>query len=77
MAITYSSITAAVTPAMQSVDNNLQSELDAISQKADPTPEDLMTLQVDSQQWSMVAQIGSTINKDLGDTLKGVIDKTS
>ncbi len=47
------------------------------SMDAEPTQTDLMMMQVDLQKWTMMIQLQSTINKELGDALKGVIQKSA
>lgn len=44
---------------------------------ASARPEDLLNLQVSMQQWSMFTQLQSTIVKELGDALKGVVQKAA
>jgi type III secretion protein F len=40
-----------------------------------PTTADLLTLQQQVQSWTMLTQIQSTITKEVGDALKGIISK--
>ncbi|WP_028605273.1 EscF/YscF/HrpA family type III secretion system needle major subunit [Ottowia thiooxydans] len=42
-----------------------------------PTQADLLEMQVGLQKWTMMIQLQSTLNKELGDALKGVIQKAS
>lgn len=41
-----------------------------------PTQSQLLSMQVDLQKWSMLVQLQSTITKELGDALKGIIQKS-
>lgn len=42
----------------------------------DSSPANLMVLQQELQQWSMMVQIQSTVIKDIADATKGVIAKS-
>ena len=75
MSITFGSITSGVGSAVQTTETGLQSQLNQISQESDPTPEELMQVQVGIQQWTLMVQVESTVDKELGDALKGVIQK--
>ncbi len=41
-----------------------------------PTTVDMLTMQQQVQQWSMLVQIVSTIYKEVSDSLKGVVQKS-
>ncbi|MET4580343.1 EscF/YscF/HrpA family type III secretion system needle major subunit [Ottowia thiooxydans] len=41
-----------------------------------PTQTDLLDMQVGLQKWSMMIQLQSTINKELGDVLKSIVQKS-
>jgi type III secretion protein F len=43
---------------------------------AEPTTVDMLTMQQQVQQWSMLVQIVSTIYKEVSDSLKGVVQKS-
>ena len=43
---------------------------------AEPTTVDMLTMQQQVQQWSMLVQIVSTIDKEVSDSLKGVVQKS-
>lgn len=75
MDITFSSINSTVTKAAQTQESNLQDQLNAVSQKSDPTAEDLLGVQTSLQQWTVMIQVATTVNKELGDALKGIIQK--
>lgn len=40
-----------------------------------PSTADLLNMQQQIQQWTMTTQIQSTITKEIGDALKGIIQK--
>ena len=75
MSITFGSISSTVGQAVQTDEGGLQSELTKVSQESDPTPDELMQIQVGIQQWTLMVQVESTVDKELGDALKGVIQK--
>lgn len=41
-----------------------------------PTQSDLLKIQANLQQWTMLIELQSTITKQLGDTLKSIIQKS-
>lgn len=59
--------------------NDSETSLRALIDKAntDTSPQAMIDLQVGLQKWSMLVQLQSTVIKDLGDALKGVIQKAS
>jgi type III secretion protein F len=75
MDITFGSINSTVTKAAETQESNLQSQLTAVSQKSDPTAEDLLGVQTSLQQWTVMIQVATTVNKELGDALKGIVQK--
>lgn len=75
MGITFGGIASTVTKAAETQEDSLQTELNAVSQKSDPTPEDLLQVQAGVQQWTLMIQVSSTITKELGDALKGIVQK--
>lgn len=58
---------------------NLRSRIDAINEAGEggANQTDLLLLQADLQKWSMMIQLQSTITKELGDALKGIIQKAA
>ena len=75
MEVTFGSINSTVTKAAQTQESNLQDQLTAVSQKTDPTAEDLLAVQTSLQQWTLMIQVATTVNKELGDALKGIVQK--
>ena len=75
MDVTFGSINSTVTKASETQENNLQTQLTAVSQKSDPTAEDLLAVQTSLQQWTLMIQVSTTVNKELGDALKGIVQK--
>jgi type III secretion protein F len=65
--------------AMQSQMGAAQSEMDSQMQnlagKQDVSNADLLQMQYGLQKWSMTMQLQSTMVKDVGDALKGIVQK--
>lgn len=54
--------------------NDLKQQLAAL-QNGNPTPEDLMQIQIAMQKWNTAVEQQSQMLKDMSDTLKGIIQK--
>lgn len=54
-------------------ENSLRAQIDAFGQN--PTQTELLAMQVRLQQWTMLAQIQSTINKELLEAMKRIVQK--
>ncbi len=75
MSITFDSISTILGTTSQRVEATLQTKISEIGASPNPSSADMLSLQQQLQQWSMFTQIQSTLVKDLGDALKGVIQK--
>jgi len=74
MAITFDLISRTVGQAMET----RETQLAQFTQTMDPNSTmDLVKMQHMVQQWTMLTQLNSTLIKELGDTLKGVIQKAA
>ena len=63
---------------MKSIERQEQDLKTNIQKSGDnPTTADLLVLQQGLQKWSMTVQIQSTLVKELGDAMKGIIQKAS
>ncbi|MFL9950756.1 EscF/YscF/HrpA family type III secretion system needle major subunit [Paraburkholderia agricolaris] len=61
-----------------SVDQTETDLQNALSQLGpEPTQKDMLLMQQKLQSWSMLVQLDSTIVKEIGDTLKGIIQKAA
>ena len=60
---------------VQTSETGLRSKLDGLGEN--PTQKDLLDMQVGLQKWTMLIQLQSTINKELADALKGIVQKAS
>ncbi len=59
-------------------EKDLQTSLQSATSKPEgPSTIDMLTLQQQVQQWSMLVQVVSTIYKEVTDALKGVVQKSA
>ena len=73
--LSFGSIGNTLAQVTSSRESALQSTISGLGEIA--TTADLLNLQVQMQQWSMFTQIQSTVVKELGDALKGVVQKAA
>lgn len=73
--LSFESINSTVYNAVQSRENDLRSRIEAIGSQENPGSLDLLLMQQEVQQWSMMIQIQSTLVKELGDAMKGIVQK--
>jgi len=71
--ITFDYINSSVAIVVQSRESDLKVQISKLG--ANPTTSDLLNLQQQIQQWTMVTQIQSTLVKEISDAMKGVIQK--
>lgn len=77
MSISFSSINQTLHTVAQKMETNLANTLQDISSKEDPTTADMVKMQQEMQQWTLMIQTQSTMVKELGDTLKGIVQKAA
>jgi len=71
--ITFDYINSTVNTAVTAKEGDLKA---VISDMGDaPSTQDLLKLQQQTQQWTLMTQIQSTVVKEVGDAMKGVIQK--
>ncbi len=71
--LTFDYINNSVATAVQSKEADLQAQISRLG--ASPTTGDLLVLQQQIQQWTMMTQVQSTLVKEISDAMKGVIQK--
>jgi type III secretion protein F len=71
--ITFDYINNSVASVVQSREVDLKGQISKLG--ANPSTTDLLNLQQQIQQWTMVTQIQSTLVKEISDAMKGVIQK--
>lgn len=72
----FSNINNAVLNAVRSKETALKSTIEGMS-NGEPTTLDLLMMQQEVQQWTMMTQIQSTLVKEVADAMKGVIQKAA
>lgn len=72
----FNNINNAVLNAVRSKENALRSTIESMS-TGEPTTIDLLMMQQEVQQWTMMTQIQSTLVKEVADAMKGVIQKAA
>lgn len=75
--LTFNDISSSMGKASASVESSLRNKITSIQNSENVTSADMLSLQADMQQWTMMTQIQSTVVKELGDTMKGVIQKAA
>ena len=75
--LTFNDISSSMGKASASVETSLRNKITSIQNSENVTSADMLSLQADMQQWTMMTQIQSTVVKELGDTIKGVIQKAA
>ena len=75
--LTFNDISSSMGKASASVETSLRNKITSIQNSDNVTSADMLSLQADMQQWTMMTQIQSTVVKELGDTIKGVIQKAA
>ncbi|MGI4860219.1 MAG: EscF/YscF/HrpA family type III secretion system needle major subunit, partial [Janthinobacterium lividum] len=73
--ITFDSVTASMTSSLSSAESNINTLLSTAGNSTSTT--DLLALQTAIQKWTLISSVQSTLIKDLGDSLKGIIQKAS
>jgi type III secretion protein F len=71
--LTFDYINSSVATAVQSRETQLQTQISQLGTQ--PSTGDLLALQQQIQQWTMMTQIQSTLVKEISDAMKGVIQK--
>ena len=75
--LTFSSIANALGSARNNLETGLRSRLEGLQNESNVSTATMLEVQQQLQQWTMMTQIQSTVVKELGDTLKGVVQKAA
>ena len=77
--LTFNSVNSTIYDSIRSQESNLQTTLSNLRTNADGSVSqaDMLKMQQQVQQWTMLIEIQSTITKQIADSLKGVIQKAS
>ncbi|MFJ3463714.1 EscF/YscF/HrpA family type III secretion system needle major subunit [Achromobacter spanius] len=77
--LNFNSVNSTIYDSIRTQETNLQSTLASMQTNADGSVSQAQMLQMQQQiqQWTMMIDIQSTITKQIADSLKGVIQKSS
>ena len=75
--INFELVNSSVYSAVQAREAKLRTRIEEIGAEENPGSLDLLMMQQEIQQWSMMIQIQSTVVKELSDTMKGIIQKAA
>ncbi len=77
--LNFNSVNSTIYDSIRSQESNLQTTLSNLRTNADGSVSqaDMLKMQEQVQQWTMLIEIQSTITKQIADSLKGVIQKAS
>lgn len=77
--LNFNALNDTIYNSIRSQESKLRSTISSISTDADGniSQTDLLKLQQQTQQWTMMIELQSTITKQISDSLKGVIQKSS
>ncbi len=73
--ISFATINSTLNQLVQTSENSLSSLLTSISQKANPSTTDMLSLQQALQNWTVMIESSSTTTKDFYDSIKGIVQK--
>jgi len=72
--LTFDYLNNSIGTVLQNKENDLRTLIGALG--ANPTSADLLAMQQQVQQWTLITQIQSTVIKEVADALKGIVQKT-
>lgn len=77
--LNFNSVNSTIYDSIRSQEGNLQTTLANMRTNADGSisPGDMLKMQQQLQQWTMLIEMQSTMTKQIADSLKGVIQKAS
>ncbi|KGD93682.1 MULTISPECIES: EscF/YscF/HrpA family type III secretion system needle major subunit [Achromobacter] len=77
--LNFNSVNSTIYDSIRTQETNLQATLSSMRTNADGSVSqaELLKMQQQVQQWTMMIDIQSTITKQIADSLKGVIQKSS
>ena len=75
--LNFEVVNSSIYNAVQAREAKLRTRIEEIGQDENPGSLDLLMMQQEIQQWSMMIQIQSTIVKELSDSMKGIIQKAA
>lgn len=75
--INFETVNRTIAQAVTSREASLRNTIADVGSRENPSSVDLLIMQQEIQQWSMMIQIQSTVVKELSDSMKGIIQKAA
>lgn len=72
--LTFDYLSNSVGNVLQNKENDLRTLIGSLG--PNPSSADLLALQQQVQQWTLISQVQSTVVKEVADALKGIVQKT-
>lgn len=72
--LTFDYLNNSIGNVLQNKENDLRTLIGSLG--PNPTSADLLAMQQQVQQWTLITQIQSTVVKEVADALKGIVQKT-
>lgn len=72
--LTFDYLNNSVGNVLQNKENDLRTLIGSLG--PNPTSAELLAMQQQVQQWTLITQIQSTVVKEVADALKGIVQKT-
>lgn len=73
--ISMDAVVAPINQSLNQVEQDLRAQIQSMGNN--PSTADLLIMQQQLQKWTMLIQLQSTVVKEFGDAMKGVIQKAS
>ncbi len=73
--LTFASVSQTMGPVLNNTEASLKTMIDGLGDK--PSQAALLDIQVAIQKWTLLIQMQSTFNKELGDAFKGIVQKAA
>ncbi|WP_276807893.1 EscF/YscF/HrpA family type III secretion system needle major subunit [Castellaniella defragrans] len=77
--LNFNAVNDTIYSGIRSQETKLRDTINALNSKSDGdiSQTDLLMLQQQTQQWTMMIELQSTITKQISDSLKGIIQKST
>lgn len=75
--INFDTVNRTIAQAVTARETSLRNTITEVGSQETPSSVDLLIMQQEIQQWSMMIQIQSTVVKELSDSMKGIIQKSA
>lgn len=75
--INFETVNRTIAQSVTAREASLRRTITEVGNQETPSSVDLLLMQQEIQQWSMMIQIQSTVVKELSDSMKGIIQKSA